>query len=80
MRQMLLALTAVVGLSATAFAQPPQDAKPLSEILSGIESRGDVAYFDDIEWDDDHWEVTYYRADGGKVEIDVDPVTGEPRG
>ncbi len=79
MRKTLLAVAAIVGFTAAAFAQPPQNAKPLSAILAGIEAGGDVAYFDDVEWDDDHWEITYYRADGGKVEIDVDPVSGEAR-
>ncbi|MFN3546357.1 MAG: PepSY domain-containing protein [Mesorhizobium sp.] len=80
MRQTLIALAAVASLTATAFAQPPQNAKPLSEILAGIEARGDVAYFDEVEWDDDgYWEIKYYRIGGGKVEIDVDPVSGEAR-
>lgn len=80
MRQSLIALAAAASFAATAFAQPPEGAKPLSEILAGIEAGGDVAYFDEIEWEDDgHWEVKYYRADGSKVEIDVDPVSGEQR-
>ena len=53
MRQTLLALAAGTSFAAAAFAQPPQDAKPLSEILAGLEAGGDVAYFDDVEWDDD---------------------------
>lgn len=81
MRGTVIVLAAVAGLSTTAFAQPPQDAKPLSEILAGIEARGDVAYFDEVEWDDDgYWEIKYYRTGGGKVEIDVDPVSGAPGG
>lgn len=80
MRRTLIALAAVAGLSPAAFAQPPQDAKPLSEILSGIEARGDVAYFDEVEWDDDgYWDITYYRVNGGKVDVEIDPVSGEAR-
>ncbi|RST86703.1 PepSY domain-containing protein [Aquibium carbonis] len=80
MRQMLIALAATAGFTAAAFAQPPRDARPLSEILATIEASGDVAYFDEVEWDSDgYWEIEYYRADGGKVKIDVDPVSGETR-
>lgn len=45
-----------------------------------MEEQGDVAYFDEIEWDDDGYgEIEYYRTDGAKVEIKIDPVSGEPR-
>jgi hypothetical protein len=44
-----------------------------------MEAGGNVAYFDEIEWDDDHWEIEYYRPDGSKVEVEVDPVSGQPR-
>jgi hypothetical protein len=53
---------------------------PLSEILRGFEAQDDFGYFKEIEWDDDHWEIEYYRADGSEVEVDVDPRTGQPRG
>lgn len=80
MRRLILALAATTAMAATALAQPPADARPLSEILASIEARSDFAYFDEVEWDSDgYWEIEYYRADGGKVEIDIDPVSGEPR-
>ena len=45
-----------------------------------IEERDDVHYFDEVEWDDDgYWEVEYYRRDGSEVEVEIDPVSGEPR-
>jgi hypothetical protein len=53
---------------------------PLSEILRTLEASGNIAYFDEIEWDDDgYWEIEYVRRDGGKTEIKVDPVTGQQR-
>jgi hypothetical protein len=80
MRRRVITLAATTAMAAAAFAQPPADAKPLSQILAGIEAQGDFAYFDEVEWDSDgYWEIEYYRADGGKVEIDIDPVSGEPR-
>lgn len=75
----LAAAFATLSLGA-AHAQPPADALPLSQIIAELEAQGDVAYFDEIEWDSDgYWEIEYYRADGAKVEIDVDPVTGNTR-
>lgn len=54
---------------------------PLSEILRTLEEQGDVAYFDEIEWDDDgYWEIEYVTADGSKRQVELDPVTGEQRG
>lgn len=61
-------------------AAPPPNAKPLSEIIQYIEARGDVRYFDEIEWDrDGYWEIEYIRMDGKKVKLRIDPVTGQPR-
>ena len=73
-------LTAIaLVLPAVAHAGPPANARALSEILSQLETGGDVAWFDEVEWDDDgYWEIEYVRADGARVELRVDPVTGEP--
>ncbi|MGF1651667.1 MAG: PepSY domain-containing protein [Hyphomicrobiaceae bacterium] len=71
-----LALTLPMAVQAA----PPSDARPLSEIIASIEASGDVAWFDEIEWEDDgYWEIEYYRPDGAKVEVRINPVTGEPR-
>lgn len=84
MRRLVPALAALwlaAGLSAAFAAPPPPDAMPLSEIVRMIEQRGDVAHFDEIEWDDDgYWEVEYIARDGGKRKLRLDPVTGQPRG
>ncbi|NMG38586.1 PepSY domain-containing protein [Chelativorans sp. ZYF759] len=80
MRNALIALSALVFLPTAALAQPPADAMPLSEILASIESEADFSHFDDVDWDDDgYWEIEYYRADGAKVDVDIDPVSGQPR-
>lgn len=57
---------------------PPSDAKPLSEILQSIEQESGFSHFEDIEWDDGHWEIDY-RANDRRVEVKVDPVSGESR-
>lgn len=59
---------------------PPAEALPLSEIVAGLEGRYDIQFIDEIEWDDDgYWEVEFFTRDGAKVEVKVDPVTGELR-
>jgi len=76
-----LPLLGLLMLAPPALAAPPSDAKPLSEIIKMLEDRGDVAYFEEVEWDDDdeHWDIEYVRTGGGEVEIEVDPVFGQPR-
>ena len=80
MRNALIALSALVFLPSAALAQPPADAMPLSQIIASIEGQADFGYIKEVDWDDDgYWEVEYYRADGAKVEVDIDPVSGQPR-
>lgn len=80
MRNSLIALSALLLLPAAALAQPPADAMPLSQIIASIEGEADFGYIKEVDWDDDgYWEIEYYRADGAKVEVDIDPVSGEPR-
>lgn len=77
----VMSLLCVLALAQPATADaPPQNAKPLSEILRTLEQQGDVAYFDEVEWDDDgYWEVEYITTGGQKREIKVDPVSGETK-
>jgi hypothetical protein len=76
-----LPLLGLLILAPPALAAPPSDAKPLSEIIKMLEDREDVAYFEEVEWDDDdgHWDIEYVRPGGDEVEIEVDPVSGQPR-
>lgn len=65
---------------AIADTPPPANALPLSQIITQIEADHDVWFFDEIEWDDDgYWEVEYIRADGAKVSMKLDPLTGTHR-
>ncbi|RUM95505.1 PepSY domain-containing protein [Pseudaminobacter arsenicus] len=59
---------------------PPQNAMKLSEIIARIEQRDQFRYIDEVDWDEEgYYEVTYYTTDKAKVEIRIDPATGEPR-
>lgn len=72
-----LALSAAPTL---ADRSPPANALPLSAIVTALEAEYDIQFIDEIEWDDDgYWEVEFYTADGAKVELKIDPVTGAPR-
>lgn len=79
----VLAALLVLGLLLAANpapAAPPAGAKPLSEVVEMLEGNADVAYIAEVEWDDKgYWEADYIRKDGSKVEVKLDPVTGEPR-
>jgi hypothetical protein len=73
-------------LTGPAFSQetqtgvPPTGARPLSEILAKVEKRDQFSYIDEIRWNDDgYYEVTYFTSDKAKVEINYNPVTGEPQ-
>lgn len=71
---------ALSAAPAAADRTPPADAMPLSAIVSALETQYDIQFIDEIEWDDDgYWEVEFYTNDGAKVELELDPVTGESR-
>lgn len=80
MKAVFAAAILSAALAVPALAQPPADALPLSQIIATIEAEENFGYIDEIEWDSDgYWEIEFYRADGGKVEIDIDPVSGQAR-
>lgn len=73
-------------LAAPAWAQtqpppiPPEQSMKLSEIVAKVEQRDQFRYIDEIDWDEEgYYDITYYTADKAKVEIKIDPVSGEPR-
>ncbi len=75
-----VALALAVSFAAAAAAAPPADGMRLSDIVRAVEQRPDFRYFDEIEWDDDgYWEVEYVTRDGRKIELKIDPRTGQPR-
>lgn len=73
------AMLALVALPAWA-APPPANARPASEVLRMVEQRPDFGHLEELDWDDSgYWKVEYRTRDGAKVELRIDPVTGQPR-
>lgn len=79
----LFAVPAAFMMLATAAAAdmpPPAGALPLSEVLAKLEAANQIQYVDDVDWDDDgYWDVEFISADGAKVKVKLDPLTGDPR-
>lgn len=76
MRTMLAAIL-LTATSAGAFAATPEGIK-LSEIIAKVEQNTDVQYVDEVDWNDrGYYEIEYFLKNGAKVEIKIDPKTGE---
>ena len=59
---------------------PPENAIKLSEIIAAIETRDQFRYISEIDWDEDgFYRVIYFTADKAKVEININPATGQPQ-
>lgn len=75
----------LLAIGAAAAAQdsskyPPDNALKLSQIVTTVEKRPDFRYIHSIDWNDEgYYEVTYYTTDKAKVEINYNPVTGQPQ-
>lgn len=72
-----------LALPGVSFAQdrtlPPDNALKASEIIARIEARNDFRYLDEAQWDQDgYYEIVYFTGDKARVEIRINPVTGEP--
>jgi hypothetical protein len=59
-------------------AAPPAGSKPLTEILRPLEAGSDFAYFEEIELEGGKYKIEYFKKDGSKQKIEVDPLTGAP--
>lgn len=61
-------------------AVPPQKSMKLSQIIAQVELRDKFQYVKDVEWEEEgYYDVTYYTTDKAKVEIKLDPVSGQPK-
>ena len=56
---------------------PPANAKPLSSIVRSIED-SKAGVITEVKFDDGFWEVDLLE-DGQKIQLDIDPGTGETR-
>jgi len=73
----LLAAILLTATSAGALAAAPEGTK-LSEIIAKIEQTPDIQYIDEVDWNDrGYYEIEYFMKNGAKVEIKIDPKTGE---
>ena len=87
-RHTILAATACAFLMLGGAAQaqtkppsvPPEKAIKLSEIIAKVEQRDQFRYISEVDWDEEgYYDVIYFTSDKAKVEIKIDPVTGQPR-
>lgn len=61
-------------------AVPPQKSMKLSQIIAQVEQRDKFQYVKDVEWEEEgYYEITYYTTDKAKVEIKLDPISGQPK-
>lgn len=73
----MLAAALLTATSVSAFATAPEGAK-LSDIIAKIEQTADLQYIDEVDWNDrGYYEIEYFLKNGAKVEIKIDPKTGE---
>jgi hypothetical protein len=84
MKRILIALAIASIFAGGAMAQtppqPPAKGIKLSEIISKIEGRDKFQYVYTVEWSTSgYYIVTYFTSDKAKVEIKLDPVTGETK-
>jgi len=75
----VFASTAVLAQITNETAVPPKNAMKASEIVAKIEARADFQYLDELDWDDEgYYDIVYFTRDKAKVEIKINPATGEP--
>lgn len=86
MKSIAVAFASVALLPGVALAQstsapiPPPNAMKLSEMIAKVEKRDKFQYVSEIDWSQSgYYEITYYTTDKAKVEINLDPVTGQPK-
>jgi Peptidase propeptide and YPEB domain len=58
---------------------PPQNAMKLSQIVAKVEQRDHFQYISEIDWSrDGYYDIIYYTTDKAKVEVKINPQTGNP--
>jgi hypothetical protein len=76
----LLCAPALAQTTTTATPVPPPNAKKLSEIIATVEKRDQFHYVSEMEWSEEgYYDITYFTSDKAKVEIKIDPMTGQPK-
>lgn len=73
----LIATILLTFTTLSAHAATPEGIK-LSDIIAKIESKDDVKFIDEVDWNDrGYYEIEYYLSSGEKVEVKIDPRTGQ---
>jgi uncharacterized membrane protein YkoI len=78
----ILSAAAIVALPLAAKADwftdetPPANAKPLSEVIKSLEDQG-YKTIEEVDFDDDEWEIEIHQADGSEVELHVNAISGQ---
>jgi hypothetical protein len=58
--------------------KPPATAMKLSDLVAKVEKRDKFLFISEIQWSEQgYYEVTYFMNDKAKVDIKLDPVSGE---
>jgi len=84
MKRLLIAVAAIALATASAFAQsqpqPPPNGMKLSQVIAKVETRDKFAYVSEISWSTSgYYDIVYQTSDKAKVEIKIDPVSGEAK-
>jgi hypothetical protein len=75
---LLLTAASPVPAQTASSPAPPANAMKLSELMAKVEKRDKFQYISDVEWSPQgYYEVTYFMNDKAKVDIKLDPVSGE---
>lgn len=72
----LLAIPAVALAGWFGHDRPPANARPLSEIIKGVEEAGYKTIVE-LEFEDGVYEIETLDAQGKEVKLKVDPVSGK---
>jgi len=71
--------TGVGWAQAKSSTLPPANSMKLSDLLAKVEKRDKFQYVSEVEWSQNgYYDVTYFTSDKAKVELNVDPVSGNP--
>jgi hypothetical protein len=76
----LIAISSAAQAQATSISAPPPSSKKLTEILAKIEGRDKFKFIYEVDWSQTgFYEIYYYTTDNAKVELHIDPVSGDAK-
>jgi hypothetical protein len=76
----LIVISSVAAAQATSMSAPPSNDKTLAEILAKVEERDKFKFISEVDWSQTgFYDIFYYIADNAKVELHIDPVSGDAK-